>query len=253
MDARPHLIAIITVLFLLIALPSCQRQSVSPGGLPPGPPSGGGGSVGATQPTSTPIFTQATIIPALPTQTLASPPNILTSPPNILTSPPNIPTSPPSAPVGGGASIQQTVIASATPQPAQPAPTADIACNVKGVHIVKQGENLYRISLRYRMSTEGLARMNNIWDPNYLRVGQRLQTLSCYTVRSYGWWVWERSPIPPSAVIDSDMVGSSTYIVQQGDTLYRIAVRFNTTVRDLIIANGLPNENVAAGQRLFVQ
>ena len=48
------------------------------------------------------------------------------------------------------------------------------------------------------------------------------------------------------------MVGSSTYIVQQGDTLYRIAVRFNTTVRDLMIANGLPNENVAAGQRLFV-
>lgn len=238
MDARPHLIAIITVLFLLIALPSCQRQSVSPGGLPPGPPSGGGGSVGVTQPTSTPIFTQATIIPALPTQTSVSPPNA--------------PISPPSAPTGGGASIQQTVVVSATPQPSQPPPAADIACNVKGVHIVAQGENLYRISLRYRMSIEGLARMNNIWDPNYLRVGQRLQTLSCYTVRSYGWWVWERGPVPPPAITDSGMVGSSTYIVQQGDTLYRIAVRFNTTVRDLIIANGLPNENVAAGQRLFV-
>lgn len=95
--------------------------------------------------------------------------------------------------------------------------------------------------------------MNNLWDPNYLRVGQRLQTLSCYNVRSYGWWVWERgsySPPPPSGY--GPVVSSSTYVVQPGDTLYRIAVRFNTTVRDLMTANGLPNENVAAGQQLFV-
>lgn len=244
MDARPHLIAIITVLFLLIALPSCQRQSVSPGGLPPGPPSGGGGSVGVTQPTSTPFVTtiQATIISASPTPR----PGVTASAPSV----------PPSASTGGGASVQQTAVVSPTAQPAQPAQStvvADIACNIKGVHVVAQGENLYRISLRYRMSMEGLARMNNIWDPNYLRIGQRLQTLSCYAVRSYGWWVWERGTYnPPPVIIDSGISGSSTYVVQQGDTLYRIAVRFNTTVRDLIIANGLANENVAAGQRLFV-
>ncbi len=95
--------------------------------------------------------------------------------------------------------------------------------------------------------------MNNIWDPNYLRIGQRLQTLSCYNVRSYGWWVWERgpySPPPPSSYGPGG--NSSTYIVQSGDTLFRLAVRFNTTVRDLMIANGLPNENVSAGQQLFV-
>lgn len=95
--------------------------------------------------------------------------------------------------------------------------------------------------------------MNNLWDPNYLRVGQRLQTLSCYNVRSYGWWVWERgSYSPPPSSGYGPVVSSSTYVVQPGDTLYRIAVRFNTTVRDLMTANGLPNENVAAGQQLFV-
>jgi LysM repeat protein len=119
------------------------------------------------------------------------------------------------------------------------------------VHVVAPGENLYRIALRYRMSVEGLARLNNLWDPGYIRAGQRLQIQTCYAVRSYGWWVWERAsyvpPANPAPISDSGI-----YIVQQGDNLFRIAVKFNTSVKDLVTANGLVNESVSVGQRLFV-
>lgn len=46
---------------------------------------------------------------------------------------------------------------------------------------------------------------------------------------------------------------ASFYRVQRGDTLYRIAVRFHTTVAALARLNGIPNTNqIYAGQSLCV-
>ena len=43
------------------------------------------------------------------------------------------------------------------------------------------------------------------------------------------------------------------YVVQPGDTLYRIALRFNTTVSALMQANNLTNSNwITVGQQLLV-
>lgn len=45
-----------------------------------------------------------------------------------------------------------------------------------------------------------------------------------------------------------------TYVVQAGDTLFRIALRFSTTVQDLIALNGIDNPNyVWVGQRLLIR
>jgi murein DD-endopeptidase MepM/ murein hydrolase activator NlpD len=41
-------------------------------------------------------------------------------------------------------------------------------------HVVKPGENLYRIGKAYDVSYEQLARVNNLRDPTQIRVGQRL-------------------------------------------------------------------------------
>jgi murein DD-endopeptidase MepM/ murein hydrolase activator NlpD len=42
------------------------------------------------------------------------------------------------------------------------------------VHVVKPGENLYRIALHYGVSVEDVMRANGIRDPSALEVGQRL-------------------------------------------------------------------------------
>jgi murein DD-endopeptidase MepM/ murein hydrolase activator NlpD len=43
------------------------------------------------------------------------------------------------------------------------------------VHVVKKGENLYRISKRYGVSVASVKRLNGIWDVTELQIGQRLR------------------------------------------------------------------------------
>jgi murein DD-endopeptidase MepM/ murein hydrolase activator NlpD len=54
-----------------------------------------------------------------------------------------------------------------------PAPAGSV--RAPGIyHIVKQGENLFRIGKTYDVAVEELARVNGIKDPSQIRVGQRL-------------------------------------------------------------------------------
>ncbi len=46
--------------------------------------------------------------------------------------------------------------------------------------------------------------------------------------------------------------GSNTYVVKSGDTLYKIAQAFNTTVSNLKRLNNLTNDNLSVGQILLV-
>ena len=58
-----------------------------------------------------------------------------------------------------------------TPEPQAPAPT-QAGCSTQ--HIIQPGENLFRISLRYRVSQTALAQVNGITDPRLIFAGQRL-------------------------------------------------------------------------------
>lgn len=45
----------------------------------------------------------------------------------------------------------------------------------------------------------------------------------------------------------------TTYVVQYGDTLYRISIRFGVSIQSLVTANAIPNPNlIYAGQRLVI-
>jgi LysM repeat protein len=50
---------------------------------------------------------------------------------------------------------------------------------VRVVHVVKPGENLFRIALRYNTTVASISRRNNISDPRLVRVGQRLNIVTC--------------------------------------------------------------------------
>lgn len=62
-----------------------------------------------------------------------------------------------------------------SPEPA-PATTTTAA---GGVHVVRPGENLFRIGLQYGCSVEQLARHNSITTPNRIPVGMEIQIPSC--------------------------------------------------------------------------
>lgn len=104
------------------------------------------------------------------------------------------------------------------------------------VHIVQPGENLFRIALRYGTTVQALAAANGIVNVNRVYVGQRLVIPGASS----------SSPVPSGP-------SGSVHVVQRGETLLRIALRYGTTVQALASANGIANPNrIYVGQRLMI-
>ena len=56
----------------------------------------------------------------------------------------------------------------------EPAPTVRSGGRPPAVHVVREGENLYTIALRYRLDYRSIVRWNRIRDPNVIHPGQQL-------------------------------------------------------------------------------
>ena len=93
-------------------------------------------------------------------------------------------------------------------------------------YIVKSGDTLYGISNQYGVSVTELAELNNIKGSN-LKIGQVLII-----------------PIK-SGTNPNNMF---MYTVQSGDTLYKIARKYNTTVKEIQSLNYLKDYNLSIGQ-----
>ena len=98
------------------------------------------------------------------------------------------------------------------------------------IHIVQPGQTLFSIARWYGVDVWALARANNIVNPNWIYVGQRLV-------------------IPQATALPA----SNVYVVKPGDTLYSIARVYNTTAWAIAQANGIYNLNhIYVGQRLNI-
>ena len=94
----------------------------------------------------------------------------------------------------------------------------------KRVHIVRPGQSLWSISRSYGVSTQALAKWNGMAPIDTLRVGQKLV-------------LWTRGNLSQKVSISqtrpSNALHALRYTVRKGDSLYRIADRFNITVADI--------------------
>jgi len=106
----------------------------------------------------------------------------------------------------------------ATPEPTQVTTTP-------GTHVVQPGENLFRIALRYGTTVEAVSQANNITNPSLIYVGQTLT-------------------IPSGTTPPAPKPGEKTYVVQPGDNLFRIALRYNYDQYYLARYNGIDNPSL---------
>jgi N-acetylmuramoyl-L-alanine amidase len=100
------------------------------------------------------------------------------------------------------------------------------------IYIVQPTESLFSISLRFNVSIESLASINNIPPPYTIYAGQRLIIPTT----------------PPQAP-----PGSIVHIVQQGETIFQLSQRYNVTQQAIIRINRiLRPDTIFPGQRLII-
>ena len=155
-------------------------------------------------------------------------------------------------------------------------------------HIVAPGESLSAIAVRYNTTVAAIAAANAIFNPNYIYAGQYLviptgyypptnppSGVSYYTVqygdslgsiaRRYNRTVWQLAQA--NGIYNANRIYAgqvliipayaptriTTYYVQPGDTLTRIAARYGTTVAAITSYNLLWNPSlIYVGQALTI-
>lgn len=104
-----------------------------------------------------------------------------------------------------------------------------ITANNQDIYTVKKGDTLYSISKNQNIPIDTIIKLNNLTSSN-LEIGQQLK-------------------------LKSDSNNSSNknqYIVQRGDTLYSLALKYNTTVDKLRKLNNLNTNTLTIGQILVL-
>lgn len=131
-----------------------------------------------------------------------------------------------------------------TPTPEPTEPSAGAAC--PATHVVQPGENLYRIALKYGLTYEKLAAANGITNPDVLPAGTVLKIPGCGGTDSGG-AVTDTEPQPGDTV--DEETGDILHTVQQGENLFRIALRYGVSWKALAAYNGITNPDaIRVGQ-----
>lgn len=93
-------------------------------------------------------------------------------------------------------------------------------------YTVKKNDTLSKIAANYNISYQKLAQINNIKNPNLIRVGEKL-------------------------IIPASKNKINYYIVKKNDTLSKIAKNNNTTISKILSLNNIKNKNlIYPGQKL---
>ena len=104
-------------------------------------------------------------------------------------------------------------------------------------HQVRAGDTFWDISREYGVSVQSLARWNNMAPKDVLRPGQTLA-------------VWVNQDNTSVIRNNREVVRKVGYVVRQGDSLYRIANKFNVRIADIERWNRIDQKYLQPGQRL---
>jgi LysM repeat protein len=142
-----------------------------------------------------------------------------------------------SAPVG--------LLLQSVPAPAAEAPeaVADAPASTEDTtHVLQPGDNLTRVSARFGVDQATLMAANGITNANRVYVGQTLVIPGSESAPA----VAETTSVAEEA---PTAVTAETYVVQPGDSAFKIARKFGVDQGALLEANGISNPNrVYAGQ-----
>ncbi len=137
----------------------------------------------------------------------------------------------------------------ATPAPTQglqPTPTAPGQMEQTAnpcVYRVQPGDTAYHIATTHNVTLTQLIEANNLTNPDRLTEGQELVIPNCGTPGAPQ--PTAASPandipaVQPTAASPAESDGQTIHVVQAGENLFRIALRYGVTVDEIVAANNL--------------
>jgi len=110
------------------------------------------------------------------------------------------------------------------------------------IHTVMKGESLSKIARITGSSSEELAILNDLRNPELIRVGQILRVPEI-----------KKSPAIPSKPATKPPSKPSFHVVKAGENLYRIAIRHGVSLEDLLSSNpGIEPHELRVGQKVKI-
>lgn len=101
------------------------------------------------------------------------------------------------------------------------------------VYTVVRGDTLSEIALKYDTTVSNLVKLNNISNPNLIYPGQKII-------------IYNNVNLPNEC-------GKTFYTIKRGDTLTKIAKKFDTTISAIVSLNNIKNANlIYAGETIRV-
>jgi len=171
-------------------------------------------------------------------------------------------------------SVAPTVEGPTTESPTAVPPTVQISTNVPPtatptpsdiflntiIHTVRAGDTVSRLASLYGSTTPAIIAANGLDENALIFVGQQLvipvKLAAPATVTPTNTPEVPPTEVPgPTAVPTQPppQTGTQIYVVRPGDTLYRIAVNYHTTISALLQLNRITNANlIFVGQRIIV-
>lgn len=112
-------------------------------------------------------------------------------------------------------------------------------------YVVKKGDNLYSIARNNNLTVDTIIKDNNL-STNVLMIGQILKirvpsSMSTTIEECFG-----------DDYIPKDEMSYTNYAVKKGDSLYKIANNYNTSVSAIVNLNNLKSNNLSIGQVLKI-
>ena len=101
--------------------------------------------------------------------------------------------------------------------------------------VIKRGDTLSELALKYNTTVQELVNLNGIKNPNLIYAGESLK-------------------VPINSSANGNQSEEIIYIVKKGDYLGKIAKEYNTTVKEIDRINNISNVNlIYPGQRLIIK
>jgi LysM repeat protein len=208
------ILILVAVFLVAVVLVGCNRSATKP------------------EPTQEPVAEQESL--ETPVQTMATPtaqgqPADVAEP----TDQPTVEVPPTAEPVEATEPAPQpepTAAPTEEATPAEPEPPTE------QTYVVMPGDTLFSIAQYYGVAVEDLAARNGIVNVNVLEVGQQLII-----------------PVEGAAPPQAPVSGEQTYVVQAGDNLFRIALRYNMSFETVAAYNNIPwPYRIYAGQEIKI-